>query len=417
MAFEFKLPDIGEGVVEGEIVKWLVGPGDAVEIDQPLVEVMTDKATVVIPSPKAGKVAELRGEEGDVAAVGSVIVVLEVAGEASSSSAASPAPSAAESAPAAASPAAAPASVSRKLAAPATRRLARELGVDLDAVDGSGPAGRVMADDVRKQAEAPAASAAAAAPAPAAPARPSAGPAPAAAEGEDQAIPIRGIRRKIWDSMARSAFTAPHFTFVEECDVTELQSFRKRLNARIDEADARLTFLPFIIKATCVALEEMPELNGQVDDANQAFIRRARKNIGIAVAADQGLTVPVVRDADRRSLVDLAKEVKRLADSVRDGRIASADLGGSTFTVTSLGKEGGLFATPILNYPEVGILGVHRLQKRPVVGEGDRIEVRSFINLSLSCDHRLIDGHIAARFAYRVIELLQSPDELVLHMG
>ncbi|MEO1230332.1 MAG: dihydrolipoamide acetyltransferase family protein [Myxococcota bacterium] len=422
MGFEFKLPDIGEGVTEGEIVKWLVKPGDQVEVDQPLVEVMTDKATVEIASPKAGTVLETRGGEGDVAAVGSVIVVLETGAAAAAAPqaaargggpAVAPLPSkppapVSEAPPVAAVPDAGAVQV---LAAPATRRLARELGVDLGQVSGTGPAGRVTSEDVRRSVEKPVAPLA---PVPAPRPAPAAGPGPATPDREDEVVPVRGVRRRIWEGMTRSAFSAPHFTFVEECDVTELVASRKRLNSVLGEDDVKLTFLPFIVKAVCVALETFPELNGQVDEANQAFVKRRAKHIGIAVAADKGLTVPVVRNAERRSLVDLAREIRRVGDAVRAGSIAPGDLGGSTFTVTSLGKDGGLLATPILNHPEVGILGVHRLQKRPMVADDESIVVRSMMNLSLSCDHRLIDGHVAARFTYRVIELLSTPDRLFL---
>lgn len=417
MGFEFKLPDIGEGVMEGEIVQWLVKTGDAVDMDQPLVEVMTDKATVVIPSPKRGKVVETRGSEGEVVAVGAVIVVLEVAAGASPEEAAEPDL-------ASVTQLATTTERSSVLAAPATRRLARKLGLDISKIKGSGPSGRVLASDVE------AASARSAHPEPASlPASATSQAPPAAAfrmpppattaapMEQDSVQPVRGVRGKIWDSMTRSAFTAPHFTFVEACDVTELQNQRKRFNAGLPAGEAALTFLPFIIKACCFALREMPQLNGHVDNENRSFTQRADKHIGIAVAADQGLTVPVVRHADRRTLVDLGTEVKRLADSVRTGRIATQDLGGSTFTVTSLGKEGGLFATPIINHPEVGILGVHRLQKQFHPDSEGRPVLREVMNLSLSADHRLIDGHIAARFCYRVIELLQHPEKLFMMMA
>ena len=435
MAFELKLPDIGEGVVEGEIVQWLVKVGDAIEVDQPLVEVMTDKATVVIPSPRAGIVTATHGAEGDVARVGSVIVAIdnptrtlepmeapEAPRPASSSAkaAASRAPSAVPPPPASPAPGVATAPARREnarvLAAPATRRLARELGVELSSIDGTGPGGRVTSADVKARAEA--------ASAPAEPSR-GFGPGPALAppssepeaDGVDEVIPVRGVRRKIWEAMARSAFTAPHFTFVEECDVTELVAYRGKLNALLESSGTKLSFLPFIIKAVCVALEEMPQLNGQVDERNQAFVKRSGKHIGLAVAAEHGLTVPVIRHANRRSLFELASEVDRLARAVREQKITSADLGGSTFTVTSLGKDGGLMATPIINHPEVGILGVHKLQKRPVVLPDDSIGVRSMMNLSISCDHRLIDGHLGSQFLCRVIQLLEKPDWLVLKMG
>lgn len=432
MAFEFKLPDIGEGVVEGEIVKWLVQPGDQIKADQPLVEIMTDKATVVISSPREGIIAELRGAEGDFAAVGSVIVVI---GDVKEGGAQRPAltpssPTVSDEAPSDSAARETGGSISvdpngsqRVLAAPATRRLARELGVALESVKGSGPAGRVTSDDVKAKAGAisqPQGGSQALVEAPTmSNGKPSKipTPAPVSVSQEDEVVPVKGVRRRIWDGMTRSAFSAPHFTFVEECDVTALINSRKSLNRFVGEQDTKLTFLPFIIKAVCVALRDYPDLNGHVDEAQQSFVRRADIHIGIAVAAQQGLTVPVVRNADRMSLKALAAKVRGLGDAVRSGQIAPANLGGSTFTVTSLGKEGGLFATPILNHPEVGILGVHRLQDRPSLDDDGQLCLRKVMNLSLSCDHRLIDGHIAARFAYRVIELLAEPDRLFLEMS
>lgn len=448
MAFEFKLPDIGEGVVEGEIVKWLVKPGDAIEVDQPMVEVMTDKATVVIPSPKKGVVAETRGGEGDIVEVHSVIVVIDEAG-----GGAAPAPESAPAkqegpsdedppsdgqtlknvgervasggrpegetpaAPTKAQPQERPSHGGQVLAAPATRRLARELGVDLASVSGSGPAGRVTSDDVR--------SASSSAPAPAAEARApqqrqqkAPAPQPAAAPGaEDERIPVRGLRRRIWDNMALSAFTAAHFTFVEECDATELVAIRKRFNERLKDGEAKLSYLPFIVKATLASLKQFPQFNGHVDDDNMEFIRRANYHIGIAVSSERGLIVPVVRHADRLSLLELSAEIARLANAVRTNSLRQEDLGGSTFTITSLGKDGGIFATPIINYPEVAIMGVHKMVKRPMVRGEDEIVIRDMMNLSLSFDHRLIDGHVGAAFAYSVIRLLESPDRLMMEMA
>lgn len=457
MAFEFKLPDIGEGVVEGEIVKWLVQPGDAIAVDEPMVEVMTDKATVVIPSPVAGTVRETRGAEGDTVEVHSVLVVIDTDGApkaaaAEAPKAAAPKPAAAASGGlAAAGPsmavaqaAPAPASAAstalnghahgavngavasaaptggKALAAPATRRLARELGVDLGAIAGTGPAGRVTSDDVRRAHSNGGGGAAVAAPAAARGPAPSLPAVPAVPSGGGEAvatrIPVRGLRKRIWDNMAASAFTAAHFTFVEECDCTDLVALRAKLNGRLHEGEAKLTYLPFIIKAVVAALKRFPALNGHVDDGQLEFVERRDYHIGIAVASERGLIVPVIRNADRRSLIDLASEIQRLSSAVRDGSLKSEDLGGSTFTITSLGKEGGIFATPIINYPEVAIMGVHKMAKRPMVVE-DAIAVRDMMNLSLSFDHRLIDGHVGAAFTYAVIGLLQSPERLVMEMG
>jgi pyruvate dehydrogenase E2 component (dihydrolipoamide acetyltransferase) len=429
MAFEFKLPDIGEGVVEGEIVKWLVQPGDPIAVDQPMVEVMTDKATVVIPSPIAGTVSETRGAEGDIVEVHSVIVVIEAGAAAPAAPvAAAPAPVAAApvtpapvpAAPVAPAPApvavapAAPAPIAaggKVLAAPATRRLARELGIDISTIKGTGPAGRVSSDDVRA-----AGTPVAAAPAPTAPAVARPAPAgPSAVEDLDVTIPVRGVRRRIWDSMTKSAFTAAHFTFVEECDCTDLVETRGRFNGQLKEGEPKMNYLPFIAKAVVASLKKFPALNGHVDDDNMAFIQRGSYHLGIAVASERGLVVPVVRNADRYSLLGLEQEIRRLADSVRTGKLTQSDLGGSTFTITSLGKEGGIFATPIINYPEVAIMGIHKMAKRPHV-VNDEIAIRQMMNLSLSFDHRLVDGHVGAAFTYSVIKLLEAPDRLMMEM-
>lgn len=428
MAFEFKLPDIGEGVQEGEIVQWLVKPGDRVEVDQPLIEVMTDKATVVIASPRAGVVREVRGGEGDMVEVHSVIALIDESGEGAepppaSDEASTSTPDAAN-APKAGAPSTetptpeargASRDADRVLAAPATRRLARELGVDLGAISGSGPSGRVMASDVRAAASSgpgvsgPSASAPTKSPAPVPP------PVGAAA-ADDQRIPVRGMRRRIWDNMARSTSLAAHFTFVEECDCTDLVELRSRLNDHLSGEGPKLSFLPFIVKAVVNALRRAPMLNGQIDEGEMAFVQRGEFHLGIAVSSDRGLAVPVLRHADRRSLVDIAAEIKRLADAVRDNALRSEDLGGSTFTITSLGKDGGLFATPVINHPEVAILGVHRLRKVPMFTEDDQLEARSVMNLSLSFDHRWVDGHVGAAFTYDVIRQLETPERLMLEM-
>jgi pyruvate dehydrogenase E2 component (dihydrolipoamide acetyltransferase) len=458
MAFEFRLPDIGEGVVEGEIVKWHVRPGDDIKEDQPMVEVMTDKATVVIPSPKTGKVLETRGKEGDITQVDAVLVVIDEAGGSKAKAESkppepkrdsSPVPVKAEPAPLSEAPRPHPEAPTIRpgdpvvstakqhlepikaksdrpvLAAPATRRLARELGVDISAIHGSGPGGRVTSEDVKRAVQ----SAPSAVPS-AAPIAPNLDrktmvpvrtvPVPAlvgADDGLSERIPVRGIRGRIWDAMTVSTSTLAHFTFVEECDCENLVALRERLNSRLSEGEAKLQFLPFIVKAVIAALKRFPNLNGHVDDANREFIQRHDFNIGVAAATERGLLVPVIRNADRQSLIDLSREIKRLGEAARAGNIRPEDMGGSTFTITSLGKEGGIFATPIINYPEVAILGVHKMNKRAVVLDDDSIVARNMMNLSLSFDHRLIDGHVGAAFTYAVIKLLQEPDRLIMEMA
>jgi pyruvate dehydrogenase E2 component (dihydrolipoamide acetyltransferase) len=461
--FEFRLPDIGEGVTEGEIVNWLVGVGDAVEQDQDLVEVMTDKATVTIGAPKPGKVAELKGGVGDVVPVGQVLVVLDLGGggaEAPASKeptkaeapkaeakaeAPKPAPAAKpEAKPTAASavgdikedlPGIAPSKSSgaasngngasasssyfneKPLAAPATRKAARELDVDIRKVVPTGSGQRVTREDV----EAFARGGGKAAPAPEAPApesEPSEAPAarPALVPGAtDERVPIRGIRKKIFENMARSKRTAAHFTYAEECEGSALIALRSRLKGIAEKEGVKLNYLPFIVKAVVAALHKNKTLNAVVDDEKGELVLKKTFDIGIAVATDAGLVVPVLRHADQLSLIETAKEIERLGKDAREGKIKREDLGGSSFTITSLGKLGGLFATPVINYPEVAILYVAEMKKKPVVKD-DQIVVGNVMQLSVSFDHRIIDGHIGAAFALDVISYLEDPDALLLHM-
>jgi pyruvate dehydrogenase E2 component (dihydrolipoamide acetyltransferase) len=466
--FEFKLPDIGEGVSEGEIVGWLVHVGDAVSENQDMVEVMTDKATVTIGAPKPGKVVEIRGGEGDVVPVGTVLVVLDVAGDAASAPSAKssersshnnakPAPAAAnaKSAPANAEPSAgqahavvasavgdikdelpgvpkAPREVEgdyrndKPLASPATRKLARERGVDLRRVRPSGDGGRVTREDVDRyaggngqaaaRADAPAPARAEAGTAePAASPKQHAAPLPVApAQGETR-VPIRGLRKRIYENMARAKHTAAHFTYVDVCDSTELKRMREAAKAAATRSGVQLTYLPFIVKAVVASLKRHPALNCLVDDAAMEMVLRGTYDIGIAVATDAGLTVPVLRNADELTILEAAREIERLSSEARAGKTRREDLGGSSFTITSLGKEGGLFATPVVNYPEVAILGVHQMKRKPVV-RGDQVVPGDVMLLSLSFDHRIIDGHVGAAFAQEVISFLEAPERLLLEM-
>ncbi len=433
--FEFKLPDIGEGVTEGEIVSWLVAVGDSVNEDQDIVEVMTDKATVTIGAPKAGAVAELKGDVGDVIPVGETLVVLDLDGSGAAEAPASgaggkpqPEASAKEAPPkeTAASavgdikeelPGTAAASGGGKpLAAPATRKLARELGVDLAQVPPTGPGSRITREDVQAFAAggAPAAapSSAKGAPAPKAPA-PLPSPAPAVG---DERVPIRGMRRLIFENMARSKRTAAHFTYVEECEASALMALRSRLKPHADAEGVRLNFLPFIVKAVVAALKRNPTLNALVDEEKGELVLKKTYDIGIAAATDAGLIVPVLRHADRLSLIEISNEIERLATDARHGKTRREDLGGASFTITSLGKLGGYFATPVLHHPEVGILYVPQIKKKPVV-KGDEIVVGNVMNLAVSFDHRVIDGHVGAAFAQDVVALLENPDKLLLHQS
>jgi pyruvate dehydrogenase E2 component (dihydrolipoamide acetyltransferase) len=448
--FEFRLPDIGEGVTEGEIVNWLVQEGDSVDENQEMVEVMTDKATVTIGAPKTGKVSQRRFQVGDTVPVGEVLVVLDLngGGAAEAPAKAAPLPTAshqeaptktsqpAPSAPPVVAsavgdiredlPGMAPAKAAeasdyfadKPLAAPATRKLARELGVDLRKVEPSGSAGRVTREDVERHASSggPAAAPKAApsearAPAP----EPAPAPPPAPSAG-DERVPIRGLRKRIYESMARSKRTAAHFNYIDEVDVSELVKLKDRVKPYADQAGVKITFLPFIIKAVVAALKKHPRLNSVVDDAAMEHVLRKQYDIGIAAATEAGLIVPVLRNADRLSIVEIARELDRLGKLARDGKLGREDLGGSTFTVSSLGKLGGLMAPPIIFYPEVGIMGVHAIRKRPVV-KNDQIVIGEVMFLSFSFDHRIIDGDVGALFAQEIIALLQEPDRLLVEMS
>jgi pyruvate dehydrogenase E2 component (dihydrolipoamide acetyltransferase) len=444
MPFEFKLPDIGEGVHEGEIVKWLVREGDSVKEDQPMVEVMTDKATVEIPAPRAGKILKLNGKEGETVKVGSVLVVIEEARAAAPAptvrpepkrepiaapapkpepareSAAVPAPPKPETKPElapipASATATATATPTRVLATPATRKLARELSVDISQIQGTGPAGRVTDEDVRQLAAAgPAARTAPPTPMPA-PSAPAYTPTPVSTDGREERIPLRGIRKRIAEHMHQSKNTAAHFTYVDEVDMTELVQLREQMKPLTEQKGVKLTYLPFIVKACVAALKEMPMLNASLDEAHGEIVLKKYYNIGIAAATEDGLMVPVVKGADRRSLLEIVVEIERLAKAAREGKVALQDLQGSTFTITSLGALGGLFATPIINYPEVAILGVHEIKKRPVVRD-NQIVIRDIMWLSLSFDHRVVDGDVGARFCKKIISYLENPKLLFLEL-
>ncbi len=413
---EFKLPDIGEGVAEGEIVSWLVKAGDTVKEDQPFVEVMTDKATVQLPSPVAGTVKELRAKAGQVVKVGSIIAVFDAAGAASaakaSTAAAAPKTAKAEKplAPKAVPPSAPPPpqaeapTPERILAAPATRRRAREAGVDLSTVKGSGPHGRVTNADLEAHITGGAQVAPAARPAHPLPTGP-----------REERILLKGLRRKIAERMTLSKHTAAHFTYVEECDMTEIVSLKEAAKAQAVQRGVKLTYLPFIIKALIPALREFPYVNSSLDDATGEIVLKRHYDIGIAVDTPDGLLVVNVKDADRRSLWELAKEIDRLAAAARTGKASREELTGSTFTITSTGNIGGLLATPIINHPEVAILGVHQIKPKPVVREG-HIVARQIANFSMSFDHRVVDGAMGAMFLKRVLETLEDPKRLLLEV-
>jgi pyruvate dehydrogenase E2 component (dihydrolipoamide acetyltransferase) len=435
--WEFRLPDIGEGVAEGEIVGWLVKPGDAVREDEPLVEMMTDKATVTITAPKAGTVVETRGRIGEVVAVHSVLVVFQLddppavdapranGGHGGRVDGGGEAPAAMavgdieETLPGIAALAAAHRYYNEKpLATPATRKLARDMNVDLRCVPPSGPQGRVTKTDVASFDRAPAAARGAVVRAPEVgrepvPMPPRGAAAGAAVRPREQRIPFAGLRRKIAQKMSLSKATAAHFTFVEECDVMELKALRQALKGPAEAQGVSLNFLPFIIRAVVASLKKHPMLNATLDETTGELVLQNHYDIGIATATDAGLLVPVVKGADTKSILDIAREVDRLASEARAGKAKLEDLHGSTFTITSLGAHGGLLATPIINFPEVAVLGVHQMKTKPVV-RGGQIVIGDVMLLSLSFDHRIVDGHVGAAFAYEVIGYLEHPASLLL---
>jgi len=435
MSFSFHLPDIGEGVIEGEVVQWKVAEGDKIALDQPMVEIMTDKATVEIPSPRAGTIAKINFAEGEICPVGDVLVVIAVEGEAAESApVAAPAPAKTSKAPngnghhapaavsnVAGVPAVVPevidatATRGRVLATPATRRHARAMQIDITKVPGTGRNGRVTTDDLKNWTSggAPAAAPATSSSMVHVPQQHT----PVAIErvGNEERIPFRGMRRRIAENMSRSKFTATHFTYVEEVDCTDLVSLRNRSKERAAERGVKLTYLPFFVKAIVASLKKWPQLNASLDESTNEIVRKHYYHIGLAAQGPHGLVVTVLRNADQLSIFGIANEIQRLADAVQSGTATRDDLTGSTFTISSLGKLGGVMATPIINFPEVGIVGVHKLEQRPAVRDGE-IVARWLMNLSISLDHRLVDGWDGAMFLQDVKTLLEDPNLMFMEM-
>lgn len=410
--FAFKLPDIGEGVVEGEVVEWMVSVGDTVKEDDPILSVMTDKATVEIPSPTDGVVKSVVGEPGTILAVGQVCIEFETDGEGTPVEEApepveevEEAPSEPEPAPEpepkpepAPAPTPAPVVVAapgaRPLASPAVRQRARESGIDLTAISGSGPAGRITHADLDswKAAGSPVAAA---------------GPSRTAQTGTTE-VPVIGLRRKISESMTASYTTIPHFSYFEEVDITHLDELRVHLNSTRSEGQPKLTYLPFIMQALVKALGENPVCNALFDDEKGVVTRHDAVHLGIATQTDRGLYVPVVKHVEAQDVWQSASEMQRVSQAARDGTAGLDELTGSTFTITSLGRMGGLGATPIINKPEVGILGVHNAVDTPVVRNG-QIVIRKMLRLSSSWDHRVVDGWDGAMLVQRLKTLLENP--------
>ena len=419
--YAFKLPDIGEGVVEGEVVEWMVSMGDTVKEDDPILSVMTDKATVEIPSPVDGKVSKIIGEPGDILPVGEVCIEFEVDGagnsdstsEATAAEAPSPEPEA-KSEPVETKPQTVPEPVveavapaapvaraagTKALASPAVRQRAREANVDLQLVAGSGPGGRISHADLDRHIAGGASGATSFAPV---------GATTRVKMTGTEEIKVIGLRRKIADSMMASYSTIAHFSYFEEVDITALEELRQHLNSTRPEGAPKLTYLPFIMQALVKALRESPECNALFDDEANLVTRHQAINLGIATQTDRGLYVPVVKHVEAMDIWQSAVEMVRVTSATREGKATAEELTGSTFTITSLGRLGGLGATPIINKPEVGILGVHNAKERAVVRNG-QIVVRRMMNLSSSWDHRVVDGHDGATLVQRVKTLLENP--------
>jgi len=433
--YTFELPEIGEGVLEGEVVKWLVAEGDVVSQDQPVCEVMTDKANVEISIRDGGQVMKLHAEEGDVVKIHSPLMDIDksAAGTASppppksapKAKAPEPPKAAAAKAPAAAAkppvvtpppvisqPApvitSSPANRTKTLATPAVRRTAREMGVDLKTVPGSGKDGRVTKADVLAFASGATTTSALA---------PLAVPqSKAVASGQEERIKIIGLRRKIAEQMVKAYRTAPHFTYVDEVDMSDLVTIRGSLKSAAAARGVHLTYLPFIMKALCKVFQEFPNFNANVEEDPLTLVVKGDVNIGIAVDAPQGLFVPVIKNVEQKSILQIAAEVADITARTRAGKVQLDELQGGTFTITSVGNIGGMFATPIINHPEVAILGVNKIHQRPVVRDGE-IVIRDMLYLSPSFDHRCIDGAVAARFVSALKQQLQNPGELLMELS
>jgi pyruvate dehydrogenase E2 component (dihydrolipoamide acetyltransferase) len=464
---EFKLPEIGEGVVEGELIQWLVKDGDAVKADQPLLEVMTDKATVEVPSPGTGTISGISAKDGQMIKVGQTLAQIKEGAAASAQAVptkatpapqpAAPSPQVAATAPAATPPreaplpsrpvAAGPYAGAQLLpsdvpAAPIVRVMAQKAGVDLGQIPGTGPAvggqNRVLEADLLRYLNA-----AAAAPTPAAYTNGN-GAAKAAASGASapakktlpmpaaysrpelfgnatetvERSPMRGLRRVIAQAMVRSKFTAPHYSYVDKFECSALVELREQAKQIGEQYGIKVSYLPFIVKALVGALKEFPIANSSLEEKDGQFelVQKKYFHIGVAVASPDGLIVPVIKHADRKTLLEIAKEINELSAKVRAGKAAPEELKGSTFTITSMGNVGGLFATPIINYPEVGIMGVYKIQEEPLVKDG-QIVIGKTMHLSLSLDHRVVDGAVGGYFCNAVIERLQNPAKLLMELA
>lgn len=445
------LPELGEGVTEGELVKWLVKAGDKISPDQAIAEMMTDKATVEVPSPTAGVVKEFKAKEGDVISVGQVLIVVDTdgAGATAQPAAAAPAPQAAKPAPAAPAPVAAkpaapapapmatakpaqgsapaatmqargevfpPPADAKVLATPATRRLAREMGVDINGMTGTGVAGRVTREDVLGGGGAGATAAGQPSyQAPSIPRTAYQGPAGAA----EERVPLRGIRKKIAENLQMAKQIIPHVTLMDEANITELVKLRENLKAVGEKNGVKITYLPFVMKALIATIREYPQFNASIDDAAGEIVYKKYFNIGFAADTPQGLVVPVIKNADQKSILQLSREINELAKKARDGKLGIDEMRGATITITNIGSIGATYATPIINHPEVAIVGMYKIQDKPIITQGEdgyEIDVAKVMNYTVTADHRLLDGAMIANFLKAMIARLENPGALMVDM-
>ena len=404
---EFRMPDVGEGLAEAEVLKWLVKVGERVAENDPVAEVETDKAVVTMPAPATGTMAELTVSEGERVKVGSILFVMDLDGAATSTTAGAPEKEV-EAVVSRAGPAprgtgqAREGASARVLATPVVRKLAEAKGIDLESVPGSGPRGRITREDVegfvQKRDEPLSASAAAA---------------PEEPGKQVERIPLRGLRRRIAEAMTLSARTIPHVCGFHEIDAAPLTNLRARFRPRAEAVSVRLTYLPFIVRATVLALEQHPYLNASIDEKELVISLKKRFNVGIAIATEEGLVVPVLHGADRLGILELARRIEALGLAARERRLQPADMRGGTFTITNVGQAGGWFGTSIIRHPEAAILGVGRISKRPVVRDG-QIVVGSVLPISLTFDHRILDGDGALAFVQSLRDQLERPEQLLL---
>jgi pyruvate dehydrogenase E2 component (dihydrolipoamide acetyltransferase) len=405
LAYEFKLPDLGEGITSGEIKKWHVRKGQKVEEDETIAEVETDKAVVELPSPVTGIVEDIKAPEGGKVDVGKVIVVIREEGAPEAPKPAQP--KAEEKAQEARKPEVpAPPAEAKKvpaLATPATRMLAKQLGVNIDTVKGTGPMGRITDEDVRNAAQKPIAKPAEVPPAPV-----------AKAAGKEERIPFRGIRRTISENMMRSVSKTAQVTLVDDADLTRLVEFRERFNKKLG-GEVKISYLALFVKAVVSALIAHPTLNSSLDEEKGEIVLKKYYNIGIAMDTDRGLIVPVLKDADKKSLIDISKELVHIIELTRDGKVGIEQLKGNTFTIANIGSVGGLFSTPIINYPDVAILEMQQIRDMPRVVDGN-IVVRKVMYLPLTIDHRIVDGAEGQRFMNDLRRFLEDPEQLLVNM-